>query len=196
MPIVRESNAIGTTMLRADFLSPAALQPFRSLLSAYARVRFQRDRAVESASERSLYDRRSEALQLRLWNLIAPIVGRSDATRAQLALVRSLNATIDLTAEESAALRARVPASVIALVAFSILVSGALVGAAYSGRRQLHWGVLLLAIFIAAIGATIVDLDRPSGGLITLDLAPLARQAASARASAEIPSAANRHDKS
>jgi hypothetical protein len=173
--IVQESNNIGTTYLRASYLPAGSADRFRAILRDYTRARiatFTRNSAASSAMER-----KSAALQGALWS-IAAAAARADPRNVELGLLtQTLNETIDVSAAQSAALHARMPAAVLRLVLIVTLASTTLLGVGLTGPRRPRFLVaLMLGLLVATVVSAIVDIDYPLSGRVRIDLAPLQRQ--------------------
>jgi hypothetical protein len=89
--------------------------------------------------------------------------------------VESLNETIDLHESRiTAGLYARVPPTVIWLLVIGVIFSVGMVGynAGLTERRSMISAVVL-AVALSAVIALVVDLDRPSEGIIRTSQQPL-----------------------
>jgi hypothetical protein len=171
---VREANAIGTTVLRADLLRPRVAQQMRELLREYVDVRIAYVAAGTHADERAIPGRRSAELQRRMWAL-AVSESRSDPHSTMLALfILTLNQTIDVSSEQAAALDATIPPSVLWIVVIVVIIAASLLGANFGRVGRFDWiAFALFAVMFALVIGMILDLDRPQGGLIRISLEPL-----------------------
>jgi hypothetical protein len=89
--------------------------------------------------------------------------------------VDSLNETIDLHESRiTAGLYSRVPPTVIWFLAAGVVFSVGMVGynAGLTERRSMI-SAIVLAVALSAVLGLVVDLDRPSGGLIRTNQQPL-----------------------
>ncbi len=171
---VREANAIGTTILRTDLLRPPVAQQMRELLRKYVEARIEYAAAGTHAEERLVPGRRSDELQRQMWAL-AVSESRKDTHSTMVALfLLTMNETIDISSEQAAALDAIIPPSVLAIVIIVVIISASLLGASFGRAGRFDWlAFLLFAVMLALVIGTILDLDRPQGGLIKISLAPL-----------------------
>jgi hypothetical protein len=89
-------------------------------------------------------------------------------------LTDTVNETINVSARQASALRARVPAAMLGLMLVVSFVSTVLLGLHFArmDAPQVVLG-LIFALLFATVVATIVDLDRPRQGLVRVDLASL-----------------------
>jgi len=166
--VVKESNAIGTAVLRARLLpddqAPDALELFRR----YVDVRVEAAHGPNLPSAKSLeLDAEAARIQLLLW-AHAEKASKSDPHSISAGLfVQGVNEVIDVKGERDAGLANHVPESVLLLLlGFAVLTSGILGFAnGLSGDRALTMSIILTAL-ISLVMLTIVDLDRPRRGVI------------------------------
>lgn len=175
--VVSEANAIGTTYLRSFFLDDRRRTEFQDVLRAYAKGRILLYTHYRDAQYRNDTSASSAALQDRLWTIaIGASGGRPQALPLSL-LVQTLNDTIDLSSEQTAALTNTVPAEVLALLVFVSVVATALMGYGFGLSNTRQPGIsLLFALLMTAVVYTILDLDRPQQGFIKVNLGPLVAQ--------------------
>ena len=160
--VLQESNAIGTTYLRADFLPEPQRAETRSLLREYAALRVQGASTIMSPEGMA----KAAALHDRLWAAAATADKKTDPVMVGL-FIQSLNETIDLDAVRVAALRNQVPDiiwySLYIITIFTMAEIGYQFG--LSGTRSWIVTILLAFVFTAVI-LLIADLDRPQQGLL------------------------------
>ena len=169
--VLEEANTIGTTYLRAGYLTEPASSEIRTLLREYVPLRIApSDRATFAAN----VSRSAEVLN-ELW-VIAEDVARSPAANDVTALfIESLNETIDLHETRLiAGVYARVPETVLWLLVGGTVLSLGMVGfsAGTTGQRSVLTAVVLVLAF-GAVLALVIDLDRPQDGFITVSQVPL-----------------------
>ena len=166
--VVRESNAIGTVVLRARLLPTLQRAEVSEVLRRYieARVEAARRGSFPIPVQQEL-DAETRRLQDRLW-LEAVAAAEADVRSVPAGLfIQAINELIDIKGAHDAALANHVPESVLLLLfGFAILAVGVvgygngLVGARTSGVT------VTLYVLIALVILVIVDLDRPRRGLI------------------------------
>lgn len=168
---VSEANAIGTTVLRTDLLRPTIARPMRGLLREYVQTRIEYAAAGTNVEARRAPDQRSRELQAKMWAL-AVNSGRRDPRPVVVSLfIESLNKTIDASAEQTAALAAEIPDSVIIVVIIVMLLAASLLGAAFGRAARFDWlAFCVFAVILALVVMTILDLDRPQRGFIKVPL--------------------------
>jgi hypothetical protein len=168
--VLQETNAIGTTYLRAGYLSEPASSDSRELLAAYVPLRV----ATSDQARLAANIARSEEIQDELW-AIAEDVARTEGSDVVALYVESLNEVIDLhTMRIVAGVYSRVPPTILWLLVAGILLSLGLVGysAGLDGRRS-PVIALVLVVSLGAVLLLVIDLDRPQDGLITVSQQPL-----------------------
>jgi hypothetical protein len=142
----------------------------RELLREYASLRVvSSDRAQLQANIT-----RSEELHDEMW-AIAEDVASDDGNDVNALFIESLNEVIDLhESRVIAGIHARIPETVIWLLAAGALLSVAMLGygAGISGHRSVLSAVVLV-VALATVLTLIIDLDRPRDGLIVVNQQPL-----------------------
>ena len=156
--LLQESNAIGTTDLRAGLLPQRQRDNIRRLLREYADVRLKG--TVANIAETLA---QSEQLHRRLWSQAESLVQADMDSELRLLFITSLNEVIDLhQSRKTVGLLYRIPAMV---------ALGSQVG--MSGSRWLRGMPVLVAAFSLVI-VMIADIDRPGEGNIRVSQQPLA----------------------
>jgi len=161
--LLDETNAIGTTYLRAGML-PERRDAIRTLLRDYVDTRLE---AVRSGNVTAGI-RRSEHLQEQLWAQ-AEAMGETHPTSIVVGLfVQSLNEVIDLHAKRvTAGLRNRIPGAIwVALCAVAVLSLAAMGYHAGLSRTSRSLAELAVAFTFAVVIGLIADLDRPQEGVL------------------------------
>ena len=165
--VIDESNAIGTTYLRAWTLPGPEGSEIRDLLRQYIDLRVQA--AGTSTVTRERLDRLiagTRRIHGALWAR-ASSVARRRPTPVTSLFLQSLNQVIDINSDRLAAFRNRVPLSVYAVLFLVSIIAMWLVG--YYSRSQkgrARAPAALLALLIASVMWLIMDLDQPLRGLI------------------------------
>ncbi len=166
--ILEESNAIGTTFLRAQLLPEPPRQEVSNLLRRYVEVRLEFYEAGNDQKMLREVANKTERLQNQLWTDGAAM-GGSDPRVVVTGLFfqRSLNEMIDLSAKRITAQENHVPEITLVLLYLVAIMATGLIGygCGLSGVRK-FFVTIILAIIIAAVIMVIIDLDRPGAGLI------------------------------
>jgi uncharacterized membrane protein len=158
-----EANAIGTELLRADFLPSADAANVRKLLAEYTglRIRFY---LTKDDDQRRLVDERTTQVQTALWSAVRASAAQPTPVTA-LALT-GMNDVINSQGDAQAAFRNRIPLAAWVLMAIIALCSAALMG--YRSRRGKAGGGLMfvLPLVVSSAFLLIADIDAPRHGLI------------------------------
>jgi len=168
--VLEETNAIGTTYLRAGYLDEPASSDLRDLLLEYVPLRIATsDEALLVANLE-----RSEQLLDEMW-AIAEDVARAQPSDVTALFIESLNEVIDLhTSRFVAGVYARVPPTILLLLVAGVILSLGLVG--YNAGLSEKRSPIIAIVLVIALGATlwlVIDLDRPREGLIKTSQQPL-----------------------
>jgi len=184
--LVEESNAIGTTYLRAQLIAEPQRSRSIDLLRRYTTLALRISNEVPGSPAMRRTTAAEGVIQRRLWRLAGQSIAAAPVASAPRLYVDSLNTTIDQQSARLSALANRVPSAVLGIE---------LIGAAVAlGLLALHISLLgrgLLPMLTAAALVTMLllvtfDLDRPTRGLIEVPDAPLK----ALRASMALPPAA------
>jgi hypothetical protein len=184
---VTEANAIGTAYLRAQLIAEPARTRSLELMREYAAQAILVAKEIPNSSRMRRTTAREGVLQRQLWALAGRATSAAPIASAPRLYVDSLNAAFDAQSARLAGLTNRVPGA--------ILVLEILGAAAALGLLALHISILgrgLIPMMAAAVLVTllllvIIDLDRPTRGVITVPSTPLV----SVRASMVLPPAAH-----
>ncbi len=156
--VVQEANAVRRVILLSQ-------EPLTGLARQYAAVRVEFARADAEPVQRAEAGRRSDELQRQMWQL-AP-----KGSSAQAALVEA----ITVSAEHEAAFTDYIPPAVLVMLVLISAISSGLMGfrLGCQGRSGYLAGAML-AVMLALILGTVIDLDQPQRGFIRVNLEPLA----------------------
>ena len=170
--VIQESNAVGTTYLRARLLRDSHRKEAIGLLGAYVDEQLAFYDAGVDPVRFNAATTAIAKLQERLW-LIAIAASEEDPRSVPTGLfVQSLNEMIDLHAKRIKALENRLPDVVIYLVLAVTIVAIGFVGYGRGlvGRRNFV-SIAIMAALIVMVLTIILDLDRPRRGMITVSQA-------------------------
>lgn len=171
--ILKEANAIGTSYLRSDLLDPAVKDLVKAKLKEYAKVRLAAHQTGIDAKKQQDFSQLTSKLQDDIWTIASSELRRERQIHNSL-FVQALNDTIDVSAEQNDARENHVPESVFWLLFISALLTAALSGYACGaiGNRNLM-ATSVFALLVALVIFSIIDLDRPQRGLITVNQHPM-----------------------
>jgi hypothetical protein len=166
---VREANAIGTTYLRLDLL-PAEWRPgLQEQFRRYLRSRLDVERQLPNLAAVKMALDRSHALQDMLWKTTVEASRESGPAEKSLVL-SSLNETIDITTDRTAALVTHPPLAVYVMLALSCITSSALAGYTMSASGVRDWMSIITLAIVLGIGIyVILDYEFPRIGIVRLD---------------------------
>ena len=166
--VIEETNAIGKTWRRAGFLAEPYRSDIRGLLRNYVDVRVK---AATGKMELGEAVQRSEVLHGKMWAVAEEVNKKDVGGRADALFIQALDEVIDLHLKRvTVGSRSRVPPSIWATLYLLMAVGMVMMGiqAGLSGVRR-HIGMdLALAISFSVVLFSIVDLDRPQEGLLTV----------------------------
>ena len=167
--VVKEANAIGTTWLRMQLLDAGDRARMEDVLRRYVDTRVAFGNASSREDEEAQH-RRTEALQDELWGaLMVAVAPFRDTPRASL-LVDTTNESIDLAAERFATRQAHIPLRIMRMLVLFAWLGAGLVGYERSEQRRT---TTLLFLLLTLAATLVVDLDRPSSGLINVPQEPM-----------------------
>jgi hypothetical protein len=171
--VLEEANAIGSTANFALMLPDPAQKPILGMLRDYAAVRTGLGMSYDPEKfQRDV--RRSLELQARLWQQAVAVTAAAPQSLPAYRFVGSLNEMNNIHERRVTALNQHVPGAVMFLLVGVAMVAmgftGYHTGAMGLGRRV---AALIMSITVAVVIMLIVDLDRPSRGLILVPVQPL-----------------------
>ncbi len=183
---VDETNAIGTTYLRAQTLAEPVRSGSLERLVRYTDSRLRLSRSVPTSDQAKEAEIEGARIERQLWGLAGQALDEAPTATAPRLYVDSLNEMIDMGTARVAGLNNRVPDPVLALEVIGAGVALGLLGLHLGllGRGVLP--VLVAASLVSLMLLAIFDLDRPERGLIRIPSTSLQ----ALRASMELPPAA------
>lgn len=167
--VLLEANAIGTTYLRADFLSEQRREEARSLLREYTALRAGGLTAIMSSQGME----KTAALQNRLWAIGESEVGEKDTVSTGL-FIQTLNDMIDLDEVRVTGLRNRIPDTIWLMLFMVAIFSMVAMGYEFGLAGARSWAVTILMVIVFTTVITLIaDLDRSQSGLLQVSPQPL-----------------------
>lgn len=162
--VVDESNAIATTMLRAETLPEPQRSRTAELLREYVMVRH--DFARQTLLNRPALERetqRTKVLQRQLWQVMLSAI-QQNPTVVVTTYLQSLNAMIDLAEKRLAEFENRVPTTVWVIIFLVAVFQSFTIG--FSLKRRFWFSLVMTPMVVAVVMALVADLDNPHAGLI------------------------------
>ena len=171
--VVEESNAIGTTYLRAQTLAEPVRTESLDLLRRYTDTSIAIALAVPGSSGFDRAVTESARYERRLWSLAGQSLDEAPVDSAPRLYVEALNDMFDAQSSRVYALTNRVPTAVLALevAGAAIAVAALALHLATFGRGLLT--VLTVSVLVAILLVVTFELDRPTRGLIDVPSTPL-----------------------
>jgi hypothetical protein len=167
--VLKEADAIDTARQRAQLLPPADAARLTSLLKTDVDARIALHEAGPDATKLAAATGESSRLEGEMWTLAVAHARKKPDSMSALVLA-ALNEVSDADAERVQAIADHVPEPVLDLLILAALIALGVVGYAsgLAGRRILLPKVGAAVLISAAI-LLIMDLDRPTRGLIVVD---------------------------
>ena len=161
---VDEANAIGTTFLRAQTLPEPYRTNLSNMLRDYVDLRLQSASVLDKPDELAKIRRNTERMQQAMWKQVAAVV-KQDPSDITGLCEESMNQSIDLYAARIESFLARVPPTIMWILAFIAGVSLGIVGYGFGLAGRPTWLIMaLLSCIVALVIVMIADLDRPEAG--------------------------------
>jgi hypothetical protein len=171
--VVDDANAIGTTYLRAQFLSEPARSESLALLRRYTDLALRLSDQVPNSAAMRRTTAEQDFVQRRLWRLAGEAVDRAPLATAPRLYIETLNEMIDQQTVRVAALNNRVPGAVLTLEVLGAAFALGLLGLYLSVLGRGLAPMLLAAALVTMLLLVTFDLDRPTRGLIKIPSTPL-----------------------
>ena len=175
--VVDETNAIGTTYLRAQTLDEPMRSRSLALVKQYTDARIALSDAVPDSPKFEAASMRSVKLQNQLWALANDALRVSPIATAPRLYVETLNDMIDAHTTRIAALDNRIPQPVLWLQLFASALALGVLGMFLAAHQRGLLMALVAAGLVTIMLLVIFDLDRPHRGMIEIPDAPLRTRA-------------------
>jgi hypothetical protein len=172
--VVADSNAIGDFYTCATLLKEPTRTKLQAVIREYAELRL-------SLARRRIDDYELENALVQFQQLhtrMTELVGRalSDGTPIAVSLINTLNAVTSNQAARLAAIRERLPTSVIALLLVSAIITTILIGRQQGFAESPEVAGTLCFILLVSMAVYVtMDLNRPERGLIRVSQEPIER---------------------
>jgi hypothetical protein len=167
---VQEANSIGTFWLRTSLLPEPTRSEVRVRVQRYVDLHVEHRLAGNDVGRTANLEAEGERLQRELWVLLSEDAAREPESRRVLLTVPALNAMIDDGATVIAAWENRVPGAIVVYLYLLAVVAGAMFGyrPMHERRNWISW--CALTVVLAGVLTTLIDLDRPRGGLVQTEM--------------------------
>ncbi|MGB5006571.1 MAG: hypothetical protein WBO39_06495 [Ferruginibacter sp.] len=165
--VVKESNAIGTAVLRSQLLPENQRAKMNQLFKEYVKVEFSiTSRANIPLKERIDLNNEIKRLQTLMWNEALNATESNPLSVPAGLFVTSINQLIDIKTERDIAISNHVPEIVLlGLLLFAALAIGILGYGNGLAATHARYPAIILCVVITLSFILIIDLDRPNRGL-------------------------------
>lgn len=165
--VVKESNAIGTAVLRSKLLPENQRAQMIELFKEYINVEFSiTSRANVSLKERNEQSLEANRLQTLMWDEAFTATQNNPLSVPAGLFATSVNQLIDIKTERDIAISNHVPEIVLlGLLLFAALAIGILGYGNGLAATHARYPAIILCIVITLSFILIIDLDRPNRGL-------------------------------
>jgi hypothetical protein len=165
---VEEANAIGTVFLRTEFFPDSTQKELKSTLKNYLEARIAIYHSGMDVEKMLSNMKNSEVLAKKLWNQVTDF-SKSDPNLVKTSdIVSALNEMIDLNTSRRAAGEANIPTSIQWFLIVLCISSTFLLG--YERKGRFDWVIVIgFSLLLSLTVFSIIDLDRPRSGFVTLD---------------------------
>lgn len=165
--VVKESNAIGTAVLRSKLLPENQRAKMIKLFKEYVNVEFSiTSRANVSLKERNEQSSEAKRLQTLMWDEAFAATENNPLSVPAGLFATSINQLIDIKTERDIAISNHVPEIVLlGLLLFAALAIGILGYGNGLAATHARYPAVILCIVITLSFILIIDLDRPNRGL-------------------------------
>lgn len=173
--VIKEANAIGTTLMRTHLLPAPYDSVTQNLLQQYIDLRLAvSNTAYVMVTEQEALSNETKALQSEIWVEAVKAAHLDPRPVTTGFFITSLNDMIDAHSERNALLALHVPEVILFLLFVVFIMSGALIGYASGlGRKRTFLPFTLLSLLICLVVFIILDLDRPKRGIIKINQASM-----------------------
>jgi hypothetical protein len=165
--VVKESNAIGTAVLRSKLLPENQRTKMIELFRKYVNVEFSiTSRPNVPLEERKELNKEGKRLQTLMWDEAFAATENNPLSVPAGLFATSINQLIDVKTERDIALSNHVPEIVLlGLLLFAALAIGILGYGNGLAATHARYPAIILCIVITISFILIIDLDRPNRGL-------------------------------
>lgn len=166
---IEEANAIGTVILRTDIYPDSVRQLLRAHLKDYLEARIAFFQPQIDLEEMIEHFKHGNEISSKVWKVATDYARIDGNTTRASELIPALNDMFDITTSRRAAGEGTIPDSILYFLFILCLCASFLLG--YDHKNQLDWIVVSgFSLMLSVTVFTIIDMDRPRGGFINLDV--------------------------
>lgn len=165
---IQEANAIGTVFLRIEFFPDSVQKELKSTLKNYLDERIAIFNSGLDVEKMLFHMKNADAQGKKLWDQVTDF-SKTDPNLVKTSdIVPALNEMIDLTTSRKAAGEANIPTSIQWFLVILCISSTFLLG--YERKNHFDWVIVIgFSLLLSLTVFSIIDLDRPRSGFVTLD---------------------------
>lgn len=181
--VVDEANAVGTAYLRVQLLDPPVRDTLSREVLRYGELRLAWPRASRDPLRQEAFDRESGDRQAGIWRTVGEAVRANKLITLNGPLIDPINQMFDMAEARAAAQEARVPLTILRVLAAYAFAAAAIMGFG-SGSERRHDIVSTAVLLLLTLAfALILDLDRPHAGSVLVNQGAMQRAVAVIRQS-------------
>lgn len=168
--VIKEANAIGTSILRTKLLPEPYDSITYNLLQKYVDYRIEISSVdLTNLNERQMINGKTDIVQNQIWDWAIKAAEIDPRPVTTGYFIASLNDVIDARGERSAILQRHVPEVILFLLFIVFIIGGALMGYTSGlGLKRAYISTVMFTFLIVLVVFIIIDLDRPKRGLIKI----------------------------
>ncbi len=172
--VVTDSNAIGDFYTCASLLKEPERTKLRHVIRDYTALRVDlAERGYDAAALESALGQ-FQKMHSQMVELVSQAL--ADGTPIAVSLTNTLNAATSSHAERLAAVRDRLPTSIVLLLLLSAVASAMLVGREQGAAEEADIaGTVCFIVLVSFAIFVTLDLNQPNRGFITVDQEPIQR---------------------
>ena len=168
--IVEEANAISTAYSRVDlYQSDSAKTALSNYFKHYINARIDNYEAGFNQQLQINTRAKADSIAKLIWNLTMQLSKQPINYIPTMQMVPALNAMVDIVTSRESSLKSRVPDSILWLMFLMILSCSFLIGFSIPINKKANIVSTIVFVLLSILVVfVILDLDRPSRGLINL----------------------------
>jgi hypothetical protein len=172
--VVADSNSIGDFYTCAGTLREPVRTKLQTVIREYLVLRVELARKPVDLAALEEFVRRSQQMQAQMTDLTAQAI--NEGTPVAVSLINTLNALTSAQAARIAAVKDRLPASIVLLLFVSAIISAMLIGReqGLTGNVEVAGNIAYILLVTLAVYVTL-DLNQPQTGMVTVSQEPLQR---------------------
>jgi hypothetical protein len=172
LSVVADSNSISDFYTCATLIKEPARTKLQALIREYTNLRLDLTRRRTSNLELESALVRFQQMHSQMTELVGEAL--NDGTPIAVSLINALNAVTSNQASRLAAIKDRLPTSIVILLFVSAIVTALLIGREQGCAAGFEVvGTLCFILLVAAAIYVTIDLNRPDRGLITVSQEPI-----------------------